>query len=50
MKTIEQIKEKALEDHIPIIMDDTLEVVGKILEDKNHIEFLKLVQPLDTQQ
>lgn len=34
MKTIEQIKEKALEDHIPIIMDDTLEVVGKILEDK----------------
>ncbi len=34
MKTIEQIKEKALEDHIPIIMDDTLEVVGKILEEK----------------
>ena len=32
MKTIEQIKEKALEDHIPIIMDDTLEVVGKLLE------------------
>ena len=32
MKTIEQIKEKALNDHIPIIMDDTLEVVGKILE------------------
>ena len=32
MKTIEQIKEKALEDHIPIIMDDTLEVVGKILD------------------
>jgi len=33
MNTIEQIKEKALEDHIPIIMDDTLEVVGKILEE-----------------
>ena len=33
MKTIEQIKEKALQDHIPIIMDDTLEVVGKILEE-----------------
>ena len=27
----EKIKRKALEDHIPIIMDDTLEVVAKIL-------------------
>ena len=25
------IKEKALEDHIPIIMDDTLEVIEKTL-------------------
>ena len=33
MKTIEEIKQKALEEHIPIIMDDTLEVVGKILEE-----------------
>lgn len=32
MKTIEEIKEKALNEHIPIIMDDTLEVVGKVLE------------------
>lgn len=32
MNSIEEIKKKALEDHIPIIMDDTLEVVGKILE------------------
>lgn len=31
MKTIQEIKQKALEEHIPIIMDDTLEVVGKIL-------------------
>jgi len=28
---LEKIKQKALEEHIPIIMDDTLEVVGKIL-------------------
>ena len=28
----DKIKEKALEEHIPIIMDDTLEVVSKILE------------------
>ena len=42
MKTIEQIKEKALEDHIPIIMDDTLEVVGKILEDKKPNRILEI--------
>lgn len=42
MKTIEQIKEKALEDHIPIIMDDTLEVVGKILEDKRPDRILEI--------
>ena len=42
MKTIEQIKEKALEDHIPIIMEDTLEVVGKILEDKKPYRILEI--------
>ena len=29
---LEKIKEKALEEHIPIIMDDTLEVIEKILK------------------
>ena len=29
---LQKIKEKALEEHIPIIMDDTLEVVDKILK------------------
>lgn len=33
MRTLEEIKQKALEEHIPIIMDDTLEVVGKVLEE-----------------
>ena len=28
---LEKIKQKALEEHIPIIMDDTLEVIDKIL-------------------
>ena len=28
---LEKIKEKALEEHIPIIMDDTLEVISNIL-------------------
>ena len=30
---LEKIKQKALEEHIPIIMDDTLEVVDKILKE-----------------
>ena len=42
MKTIDQIKEKALEDHIPIIMDDTLEVVGRILEEKQPKAILEI--------
>ena len=42
MKAIEQIKEKALNEHIPIIMDDTLEVVGKILEDKKPKKILEI--------
>lgn len=29
---LEKIKEKALENHVPIIMDDTLEVIAKILK------------------
>lgn len=33
MQLIDGIKEKALADHIPIIMDDTLEVVAKLLEE-----------------
>lgn len=42
MKTIEQIKEKAIYDHIPIIMDDTLEVVNKILEEKKPKRILEI--------
>ena len=30
---LDKIKEKALEEHIPIIMDDTLEVIGKKLKE-----------------
>ena len=32
-KELEKIKQKALEEHIPIIMDDTLEVVDRILKE-----------------
>jgi len=33
----QEIKQKALDEHIPIIMDDTLEVLEKRLKDM-HIE------------
>ena len=42
MKTIEEIKQKALEKHIPIIMDDTLEVVGKILDEVKPNKILEI--------
>ena len=42
MKTIEQIKEKALNEHIPIIMDDTLEVVGQVLQELKPEKILEI--------
>ena len=42
MKTLEEIKQKALEDHIPIIMDDTLEEVAKILIEKKPNKILEI--------
>ena len=41
---VQKIKQKALEEHIPIIMDDTLEVVDKILTDINPKKYWKLEQ------
>jgi len=35
------IKQKALDDHIPIIMDDTLEVIQEILERKKVREYIR---------
>lgn len=35
IEELNKIKEKALEDHIPIIMDDTLEVIEDYLKEKN---------------
>lgn len=37
-----KIKEKALEDHIPIIMDDTLEVISKRLEQRRPSKILEI--------
>lgn len=42
MHSIEEIKNKALEEHIPIIMDDTLKVVQSILQDKKPIRILEI--------
>ena len=39
---LEKIKQKALEDKIPIIMDDTLEVVAKILKEKAPLKMLEI--------
>ncbi len=38
----EKVKQKALEDHIPIIMDDTLEVIKKILEQNKPKRILEI--------
>lgn len=39
---LEKVKKKALEDHIPIIMDDTLQVIKKFLEEKNIKRILEI--------
>ena len=39
---LEKIKQKALEDHIPIIMDDTLEVMGKYLKQEKPNRILEI--------
>ena len=39
---LEQIKQKALEEHIPIIMDDTLEVIADILKENKPKRILEI--------
>lgn len=39
---LEKIKEEALNEHIPIIMDDTLEVINKLLENKKVTKILEI--------
>lgn len=39
---VQKIKEKALEEHIPIIMDDTLEVISKYLKKEKPTSFLEI--------
>lgn len=40
--SIESIKKKSLEEHIPIIMDDTLEVIKKILKEEKPVRILEI--------
>ena len=42
MDKLEIIKQKALEEHIPIIMDDTLEVIANVLEEKKPKRILEI--------
>lgn len=39
---LEEIKKKALEDHIPILMDDTLEVIEEYLLKERPMRFLEI--------
>lgn len=39
---LEKIKQEALEEHIPIIMDDTLEVIEKLLKDRKITKILEI--------
>ncbi len=39
---LEKIKEKALEDHIPILMDDTLQKIEEILKQENPKRILEI--------
>ena len=40
--TLDNIKQKALENHIPIIMDDTLKVIDKILTKNKPMKILEI--------
>ena len=42
VNSIIRIKQKAIEDHIPIIMDETLEVIGNILEKNKPTKILEI--------
>ena len=39
---LEEIKIKAIENHIPILMDDTLKVISKILQEKKPDDILEI--------
>lgn len=39
---LEQIKQKALADKVPIVKDDTLEVIKKVILDNNYLSILEL--------
>ena len=41
-EVLEKIKNEALEQHIPIIMDDTLKTLNKILENKKYDNILEI--------
>lgn len=42
MKMLDKIKQKALEEHIPIIMDDTLDVIAKYLTEMKPKRILEI--------
>ena len=41
-KVLNEVKQKALENHVPIIMDDSLEVIREIIEKENPKKILEI--------
>ena len=39
LDALKELKQKALEEHIPILMDDTLEKIEEIIKEKNPKEY-----------
>ena len=42
MRNLEKIKKEAIEEHVPIIMDDTLEKIGEIVGDRKFKRILEI--------
>ena len=42
LEVLEKVKKKALEDHIPIIMDETLNVIKEYLEELKPKKILEI--------
>ena len=42
LDALKELKQKALEEHIPILMDDTLEKIEEIIKEKNPKRILEI--------
>lgn len=42
LEVLEEVKKKAIEEHVPIIMDDTLDVIKEYLEEAKPKRILEI--------